>query len=804
LRLGGQDLALRREGNTWRGESRVENARMQGGLSLRGVRQPGQMLITRHANGKRFFTILGQAEAAAPAKTGGRLRIYWDRSRSHQGKAAADEAEALVALAEQTRPEAIDLVTFASNAPQVTTLADAAALREALGKVTYRGATSLAGLDNLKLPDARRCVLVSDGQVTLDRAAPFRPDCRLSTLSADSGADGARLGRLAQRQGGQFVRIAPGKGREAATALSDSGVSVIAVTSEASGRIGWRAFSQADGGWMVVGEMPFDTRLPSAAPVTVRVVSPSGRISEESFAPDMAALPLDAGGALWAATRVGELADDPAQHEAMVALSRAFQVASPAMAFLVLETPEQYLNADIAPPRGFPEEWMEEYKEAKTSRDEDKQTARADRLETVLELWGERKAWWNTRFPLPRSKGGANGQQEAVPVGAPPPPPSPPPPPVLNRPSLESRETVSETAEEESGGNDVLVVTGTRISNPGLQSATPVSAVSGQDLDAQVEIKLETVLADRPYLKALDAAAPEARLRVLAEQEAEYGSVPAFYFDTADWFRLKGDAATARELMLSALELDKADNETLQIVAFRLERDGEYDLAVQLAERLAVGAKFLPQPRRALALALAARGTAAGKNGRADLERAFALLVEVALEPTDSGEYDGLEVIALMEANALIPRIEALGGTWKLDRRLVGLFDTDARIVIEWTADDADIDLWVDEPGGERVMYSNKQSDFGGQISNDMTDGYGPEEYAIRRAPKGEYRVRVNGYDADRINPNGPGHVLVRLIRNHGRRSEKAVLVDVDLSFQEGPNRDQAEKTRPIAVMTVN
>lgn len=53
-------------------------------------------------------------------------------------------------------------------------------------------------------------------------------------------------------------------------------------------------------------------------------------------------------------------------------------------------------------------------------------------------------------------------------------------------------------------------------------------------------------------------------------------------------------------------------------------------------------------------------------------------------------------------------------------------------------------------------MYSNKLSSAGGQISNDMTDGYGPEEYAVHRAPAGPYHVRINGYDADRINPNGP------------------------------------------------
>ena len=160
-------------------------------------------------------------------------------------------------------------------------------------------------------------------------------------------------------------------------------------------------------------------------------------------------------------------------------------------------------------------------------------------------------------------------------------------------------------------------------------------------------------------------------------------------------------------------------------------------------------------------------------------------------------------MIALTEANALIPAIEAAGGRWSLDERLVGLLDPDARIVIEWTADDADIDLWVDEPGGGCVFHGKKLSDAGGQTSNDMTDGYGPEEYAIRRAPPGAYRVRINGYDADRINPNGPGHVLIRLHRNFGSAGGCQMMVDADLSFQSGRDRDDEEGAEPVATLRV-
>ncbi|MDB5694772.1 MAG: hypothetical protein JWN21_315, partial [Sphingomonas bacterium] len=543
-------------------------------------------------------------------------------------------------------------------------------------------------------------------------------------------------------------------------------------------RLTFCALPAAAGGWLLIGPMPAD------GGVRVRAVS-----GEERRYPATEAVAADAPGALWASQQVGELADDPARHTAMAELARRYGVAGPAMSFLVLETPDQYLRAGLAPPAGFADEWMTTYRAAKVEHDAEKAGARQERLTHVLGQWADRVTWWNTRFtPLARVQRRKRGN-DATEIMPPAMVVPPPPPPAIAAPA-----PVGAAADDDSSAN--IVVTGSRV-RPGTTPAPTRRPSSTITLD------LADLTARRPYIAALATAAPGDRLRVLAEQERAYGAAPTFYLDTADWFRGKGDPATAMQLLLSALELPLSDDETRQIVAFRLERDGAHDRAVELAAALAAANDgFRPQPARALALALAARGHARGLAGRPDLERAFALLTDAALDPA-SREYDGLEVIALAEANALIPAIERAGGRWSLDPRLVGRLDTDARIVIEWTADDADIDLWVNEPNGERVYYGAPLSSAGGRISNDMTDGYGPEEYAIRRAPPGAYQVRINGYDADRINPNGPGHVLVRLIRDFARPTQQQTLVDLDLSFQDGRDRDREDGTRPVATLRV-
>ncbi|KQN19276.1 hypothetical protein ASE86_12245 [Sphingomonas sp. Leaf33] len=794
VRFAGQPIGLFQIEDGWRGEATLGTAVVREGLTVTGGTLIGPMIVARHSNGEAFFVIGGGAAGdPEPPLRGGRLRVYWDRSLSHRADRTDLEAEVLARLAERTAPAAIDLVTFASDRPQVATLGDAAALRTALARVTYRGGTSLAGLDALPLPAATQCVLVFDGAVTIDRGTAFAPACRLMALTAAPGADGARLGRLAQRTGGAVVGLAVGGEAQAVAALAARATAPVSVRDAAGRRLDTRALPAGPGQWLLVGPMP-------AGGVTVRL-SDGG---ERHYAPAGAPIEAEAPGALWAAGLVAELADDPARHAAMADTARRYQVAGPGMSFLVLERPDQYLRAELTPPKGFGAEWLAQYREAKQNWDKEHRDARQERLAFVIDRWRERRAWWSRRFvPITRAQAKRTRDEEQLPmpVSAPPPPPPPPPsptpepvqpravmpPPIVAAPAPD--------AGVQEGVSGDVVVTGTVRSNPLPTAQEPPRA--------QIKIDMADLITKRPYIAALDVAGPGRRLAVLTEQERQYGSVPTFYLDTGEWFRLKGDAATASLLLLSALELPTSDDETRQIVAFRLERDRSFNRAVELAEQLAAAnAEFRPQPGRDLALAVAARGRAAGRTGRADLERAFQLLVEAALNPASS-DFDGIEVIALMEANALIPPIEAAGGRWTLDPRLVGLTDTDARIVIEWTDDDADIDLWIDEPNGERVMYSNKLSSAGGQISNDMTDGYGPEEYAVHRAPAGAYRVRINGYDADRINPNGPGHVLIRLQRNFARSSETQELVDLDLSFQSGRDRNEEDETRPVATLRV-
>jgi hypothetical protein len=285
----------------------------------------------------------------------------------------------------------------------------------------------------------------------------------------------------------------------------------------------------------------------------------------------------------------------------------------------------------------------------------------------------------------------------------------------------------------------------------------------------------------------LSAAPADRFAAVLAAQEWKYGDLPAYYLDVAEWLYRHQRVPEAIEMALTALELPARNDETLAIVADRMSRYGDPDRAISLFERLLDVAPDRPQPRRSLALALAGRATnSAPAAAVADLERAMSLLNEVILMPWDRA-YDGIEVISITEANWIASRLRKLGiKDTGLNPKFLARMDMDLRVVMEWNTAATDIDLWVEEPNGEMVMYSDPRSAIGGHLSNDMRQGFGPEEYLLRRAPNGTFKVRANVFAVDALNPNGANTVTARLIYDYGRPTEHTERCDIELAPSQG------------------
>lgn len=714
---------------------------LPGDLRIAAATQP-ETVASVHGNGETVWQLSGTLPPAAARPGGGSLRVYWDRSRSRRdqdhGAELARVREAIAAL----RPARIELVSFASNAPERTVVTSADALEAKVRGLGYRGATSYRLFAREAAAD--ECLLVSDGQVTLDQEVASPPPCRLTVIVPSQGANRARLAALAQAGGGKLVSVG-------AAAVDWTAPTVERVTDAAGKPLPFTMLPAPRGQWTLLAQAP--------ASGSVRVTA--GGVTVERSA-SAAAVRFDGAAALLAATRL-PLLEGTASRADYVALSRRYAIASPSLSFVVLERPEDYVTAGIVPPANYPQ--AAKVAELQDAADANRKAEADGRLEAVVKQWTEQLAYYDTRFDLAwRPANEASDKPRAVnapaPVivtsanapgtpPAPPPPPPPPPPPAPERDGDDS--------------NDIIV-TSQRRASPG----------------DDVRISVDAWNPDRAYLKAFDAA-PADFDRLYAQWERDAGGVPAFYLDTADWLVRHERAAEAPDVLLSALDLPTANEVTLGMVAARLERYGAFDAAVALRERQALLDTDHPQPKRLLALVLARRAALGGAGAKADLTRAVTLLRDVALSPLDN-RWDGIDLISLVELNALLPKLRALGGEVAIDPRLVRNLASDLRVVIDWSNDATDIDLWVDEPSGQRVIYSNPRSNIGGHLSNDMTSGYGPEEYFLRRAAPGAYVARAHVFSPDRLDPNGAARVTAHLYRDWGRPTQREQVIDFDVS----------------------
>jgi len=107
--------------------------------------------------------------------------------------------------------------------------------------------------------------------------------------------------------------------------------------------------------------------------------------------------------------------------------------------------------------------------------------------------------------------------------------------------------------------------------------------------------------------------------------------------------------------------------------------------------------------------------------------------------------------------------------------------DVDIRIVMAWDADNTDIDLWVTEPSGEKADYSHNRTTIGGLVSNDFTGGYGPEEYMVRKAMRGKYKIQAHFYGSNAVKVLGSVTVQVDVFTNFGRENQQRKSLTLQL-----------------------
>jgi Ca-activated chloride channel family protein len=148
--------------------------------------------------------------------------------------------------------------------------------------------------------------------------------------------------------------------------------------------------------------------------------------------------------------------------------------------------------------------------------------------------------------------------------------------------------------------------------------------------------------------------------------------------------------------------------------------------------------------------------------------------------------YPGFEEIMVTELNQLIALQGKKLNLNNIDAKIVHAMPVDVRVVLNWNKNNTDIDLWVTDPNKEKCYFSHKNTAIGGRISNDFTRGYGPEQFMLKKAVGGTYKVEIHYYGDQQFTLSGPTTVLAEIYTHYagGRQERKLISLQMERNQQ--------------------
>ena len=284
-------------------------------------------------------------------------------------------------------------------------------------------------------------------------------------------------------------------------------------------------------------------------------------------------------------------------------------------------------------------------------------------------------------------------------------------------------------------------------------------------------IALNAYNPDTPYLKVMEYADEAKAVETYYKLKEEYGSTPSFYADVADYFFKKGNKEQAILVISNLAELGLDDPQLLRMLGYKLSSYGAKKEAVQVFRKVAELREEEPQSFRDLGLALA---------DDAQYNEAVKTLYKV-VTGLWSSRFGDVQLVTMNDINSLIARHKGINTSY-IDKRLLKKEPVDVRVVLSWDTDNCDMDLWVTDPKNEECYYSNKLTYLGGKNSEDVTQGYGPEEFMLKKAVKGKYKVQVDYFGTSSQKQLMPVSLRIIFYTHYGTPQQKQQETTVRLS----------------------
>ena len=700
------------------------------GLTFPKIDKPQLLTASKGTDSYLYGNIALEKQSLREKEKPKRIGILWDCSSSSQKRDFAKEFALLDAYFKEIKEVKVALTTFhirsSAAIPFKVKNGNWQELRQYLEKLIYDGATDPQAM--LFPQESDEYFLFSDGVFNF-REQSFELNKLIGELrapvhvvSSQLVTNWDKLQYLAGATGGGFCNLTTQTLPEALKALRYQSFQLLGYKVK-SGKV-TDLYPQK--GALVGENFTFSGHLESDEATVVVSLGYAGKVIVEKeliFTKNTAASSEEFAllRRIWAEKKIAQLRKEGAESKAIDAIGRRYGIVTEGNSLIVLETAEDYVRYQITPPK----ELEQEYNKLSSKINTEKMTEK-EALESVIYLSNKQTLWWQTSYPIKKQK------TEDEEYGTPPPPPPAPVEEIAEYNN--SAEVLKDISYDDakmvdmSAGYEII----SDNSAQQMEMAKPVARTLGYE-PPQASIVLNAYDPDTPYLKVMEYTDPANAVETYYQLKKEYGQTPSFYVDVADYFFKRGDLAQAVLVVSNLAELNLEDAQLLRTLGYKLSSYKAYKEAIEIFRKVVTIREEEPQSYRDLGWALAE-----DKQYQEAVETLYKVVKNYWGE-----RFSEVPLITMNDINSLVARHKGIKTNF-MDKRLLKSEPVDIRVVLSWDTDNCDMDLWVTDPTDEKCFFDNKLTYLGGKISKDVTQGYGPEEFMIKKAPKGTYKIETD------------------------------------------------------------
>lgn len=755
-----------------------------------------EVQLQKASSGYYFLVNVFPKMASRPHQWSNEIGLIWDCSLSGLQRDLKKELELLDGIIKQRKNLTIRLGllnnTFNQEGTFTIVNGNWDLLKARLNKIVYDGGTDFSRI-SAKVLSAGEYLFFTDGLSTFGKNTVMLNQ-PVHVINSSLKADYSTQQYIALKSGGKFVNLNAIDANEALEQLNEDRLQYLGIKNNTEVRQAYPSLPVSAGGHLAVAGIlsEYSTKIILQFGYGRTVVSEQ----EVRLDPNMQPLSRVAVSRIWAQKKIAEM---DIQYEAnkgeISSLSKQFGIVTRNTSLLVLENLDDYLRYDITPPA----ELRQAFDLVAKQRTQSILERRTNLINGAIAMSKSLKEWWNTDFTKPKKienlrfpqpvvveertneisisrPNATRNERQSVDAA-----------PLSDQSSSSSLKEVVITSSGQAQAKRSMTASSSSVIAPtnaplqGRVAGLEIARTKSQAVEQQPVITVREFKSDKEYMKSLNGKPAEAYAKYLLLRE-QYLNTPTFYFDVSNWFYQQADSVRALKILSNMAELELENADLYKVMAYKLKQTHNYTAALFVAEKVLQWRPMDAQSYRDYALALENVGR---------YQDALNNLYKVLTQSynTQSANRDrGIEEIIIAEINHLITKYGKRLDTKQIDKRLIQPLPVDIRVVLNWNKNDTDIDLWVTDPDGEKCYYGHPETEIGGRISDDFTDGYGPEQFMLKKAIKGKYKIEVNYYGDRQVSISGPTTVSAEIYIRYatGREERKMMVLPLESSNRGG------------------